>query len=127
MGWLRLVGSLKLYVSFAKEPYKRDNILQKRPPILRSLPIVATPYVELWRLRVPKKALTLSKDVYRQKCCFGTILYPETIFCKRDLCFKETYDSIDPTDRSHPIDYPPVSGYGELRVPKKALTLSKEP
>jgi len=24
MGWLRFVGSLKLYVSFAKEPYKRD-------------------------------------------------------------------------------------------------------
>ena len=30
MGWLRLVGSLKLYVSLAKEPYKRDDILQKR-------------------------------------------------------------------------------------------------
>ena len=44
MGWLRLVGSLKLYVSFAKEPYKRDYILQKRPTILRSLLIVATPY-----------------------------------------------------------------------------------
>jgi len=27
MGWLRLVGSLKLQVSFAKEPYKRDYIL----------------------------------------------------------------------------------------------------
>ena len=27
MGWLRLVGSLKIYVSFAKEPYKRDHIL----------------------------------------------------------------------------------------------------
>jgi len=27
---LRLVGSLKLYVSFAKEPYKRAYILQKR-------------------------------------------------------------------------------------------------
>jgi len=27
MGWLRLVGSLKLYVSFAKKPYKRDDIL----------------------------------------------------------------------------------------------------
>jgi len=26
MGWLRLVGSLKLYVSLAKEPYKRDDI-----------------------------------------------------------------------------------------------------
>jgi len=34
MGWLRLVGSLKLYVSFAKEPYKRDYVLQKRPIIL---------------------------------------------------------------------------------------------
>ena len=43
MGWLRLEGSLKLYVSFAKEPYKRDYILQKRPTILRSLLIVATP------------------------------------------------------------------------------------
>ena len=44
MGWLRLVGSLKLYVSFAKELYKRDDILQKRPIILRSLLVVATPY-----------------------------------------------------------------------------------
>ena len=33
MGWLRVVGSLKSWVSFAKEPYKRDNILQKRPII----------------------------------------------------------------------------------------------
>ena len=31
MGWLPFVGSFKLHVSFAKEPYKRDNILQKRP------------------------------------------------------------------------------------------------
>ena len=37
MGWLRLVGSLKLQVSFVKEPYKTDDILQKRPIILRSL------------------------------------------------------------------------------------------
>jgi len=44
MGWLWLVGSIKLYVSFAKEPYKRDDILQKRPVILRSLLIVANPY-----------------------------------------------------------------------------------
>jgi len=44
MGWLRLVDSLKLWVSFTKEPYKRDDILQKRPIILRSLLIVATPY-----------------------------------------------------------------------------------
>ena len=43
MGWLQLVGSLKLYVTFAKEPYKRKYILQKRPIILRSLLIEASP------------------------------------------------------------------------------------
>jgi len=35
MGWLWLAGILKLQVSFAKEPYKRDYILQKRPIILQ--------------------------------------------------------------------------------------------
>ena len=50
IGWLRLVGSLKLKVSFVKEPYKRDHILQKRPIILRSLHIVATPYVTFCKL-----------------------------------------------------------------------------
>jgi len=33
MGWLWLVGSIKLQVYFAKEPYKREYILQKRPII----------------------------------------------------------------------------------------------
>jgi len=28
MGWLQVVGSLKLQVSFAKKPFKRDYILQ---------------------------------------------------------------------------------------------------
>jgi len=45
MGWLWLVGSIKLQVSFAKEPYERDDILQKRPIILSILLIVATPYI----------------------------------------------------------------------------------
>ena len=40
---LGLVSSLKSWVSFVKEPYKRDNILQKRPIILRSLLIKTTP------------------------------------------------------------------------------------
>jgi len=48
MEWLRWVGSLKWWVSFAKEPYKRDYILQKRPIILRSLLIVATPYQDVF-------------------------------------------------------------------------------
>ena len=43
MRWLRLVGSLKLQVSFAKEPYKRDYILQKRHMILGILLVKATP------------------------------------------------------------------------------------
>jgi len=46
MGWLRLVGSLNLKVSFAKEPYKRHHILQKETynfnePTNRSHPIHA--------------------------------------------------------------------------------------
>ena len=41
--WLRFVGSVKLYFSFAKEPYKRDYILQKWPVIVRSVLIAATP------------------------------------------------------------------------------------
>jgi len=53
MGWLRLVGSLRLQVSFAKEPYKRDCILQERFFILRSLLIVATPYViHMWLIHM---------------------------------------------------------------------------
>jgi len=52
MGWLRLAGSLKLLVFFAKEPYKRDDILQKRRIILRGLRIVATPYESFCQLSV---------------------------------------------------------------------------
>ena len=47
MGWLRVIG-LKLQVSFAREPYKRDDVLQKRPIVLRSLLIVATSYLNAW-------------------------------------------------------------------------------
>ena len=42
MGWLRLIGSFKFQVFFAKEPYKRDPILQKGPVILSILQTVAT-------------------------------------------------------------------------------------
>jgi len=45
MGWLRLVGSLKLCVSFAEYSFFYRALLQKRPMILRSLLILATPYV----------------------------------------------------------------------------------
>ena len=45
MIWLRSVGSIKLQVFFAKDTYKRDYILQKRPIILSILLTAATPYV----------------------------------------------------------------------------------
>jgi len=44
MGWLRLVGSLKLYVSFAGHSLFYRALLQKRPKFLRSLLVIATPY-----------------------------------------------------------------------------------
>jgi len=42
-GWLQFVGSLKLQVSFAEYSLFYTALLQKRPIILRSLLIVATP------------------------------------------------------------------------------------
>ena len=44
MGWLRLVGSSKLQVSSAENSLFYRALLQKRPIIVRSLLIVATPY-----------------------------------------------------------------------------------
>ena len=41
--WLRLVGSLKLYISFAEHNFFYRALLQKRPVILRSL-LIATLY-----------------------------------------------------------------------------------
>ena len=43
VNWMWL-GSIRLQVSFAKEAYKRDDILQKRLTILSMLLTVATPY-----------------------------------------------------------------------------------
>jgi len=45
MGWLRLVGSLRLYVFFAEYRLFYRALLQKRPVTVRSLLIVATQYV----------------------------------------------------------------------------------
>jgi len=69
MGWLRLVGCLKLQVSFAKEPYERDDIMQKRPIILRSLLIVATPYQDRCTRRhgMQDRRVTEEKNRWRQK------------------------------------------------------------
>jgi len=64
MGLLPLVGSLK-QVSFAKEPYKRENILQERPMIVRSLLIVATPYI---CVKAPTRKMTVKVFSWKLIC-----------------------------------------------------------
>ena len=54
---------MKLYVSFAKEPYKRDDILQKRPIILSILLTVATPYYELEKLKALRDCLVRKNPI----------------------------------------------------------------
>jgi len=52
MKWLQLVGSLKLQVSSAEYSLFYRALLQKRPIILRSLLIVATPYLHILYLHM---------------------------------------------------------------------------
>ena len=66
MRWLRLVGSLKSYVSFAKEPYKTYYILQKsriilKEPTNRSRPILV--------------------------CIYNIYIYMRTRFCIHDITY----------------------------------------
>jgi len=100
MGCLRLVGSLKSYISFAKEPYKRDDILQKKPIFLRSLLIVATPYPVFLDL-----AVNIQPILYRLYMALMPIigLFGKRALQKRPIFFKETYSFNEPTNRSHPI------------------------
>jgi len=56
MGWLRLVGSLKVKVFFAKEPCRKDDILQKRRIILR------TNHVRLYSERDESCAFVFRKE-----------------------------------------------------------------
>jgi len=86
MGWRRLVGSLKLQVSFAEHSLFYWALLQKRPMILRSLPIIlrsllieATAYVSLifW---------------FHWKCCprmeISHFNHPRTAWCVVNMFHK---------------------------------------
>jgi len=58
MGWLRLIGSFKLYVSSAEYRLFYRALLQKRPMILRSLLVEATPYVvDTWDIYTKVRAI----------------------------------------------------------------------
>ena len=88
MGWLRLVGSLKGQVFFAKETYKRDYILQKKPTILRSLLIEATPYLNPVKRTLSSGTVPTAK-VATTKLCFvvaGRECVCATTFATTKLC-----------------------------------------
>jgi len=88
MRWLRLVGSLKLQVSFAKEPYKIDDILQKgtynsKEPTDRSHPIVGL---------FPKNPASWSTGWRRLiGCLMSQVIFRERATSYRALLRKMTY------------------------------------
>jgi len=78
MGWLRVVGSSILQVSFAKETYKRDYILQKRTIISQTANFLTYTY----------EVASISR-LLNITGLFGKrdLLKRETTFCERDLSF----------------------------------------
>ena len=100
MGWLRLVGSFKSQVSFAKEPYKRDYILLKSPIISRSLLIIATQ--QLGPTRLESSILPLKGILSGEGQLFGALLerYPQMFLfesrSRRNTCRHHgTYESFE--------------------------------
>ena len=111
MGWLRLVGSLKLQVSFANEPFKRDYILQTKPiifkePTNRSHPIVVRAAISslFFRARAAQKGVLCvfyaecttkntfadslaQEDVFLDLFCCGSLLFL--------VCFSKTVSFVD--------------------------------
>jgi len=75
MGWLRAVGSFKLYVSFAEYRLFYRALLQKRPIILRSLLIVAIPCVFREEVATGDSWIRSSSRVYMSCTCRGDKYY----------------------------------------------------
>jgi len=98
--WLQLVGSLKLQVCFAEYRLFYRALLQKRPIILRSLLIVATPQQDL---PTQKKKRSRCGLAYRV-ASVSRIDKMINLFCKRALSkrrysAKETYKFIVPSEK----------------------------
>ena len=100
MGCLRLVGSLKLQISFAKEPCQRDDILQKSHVILRSLLIVATPYISLASTSSP-----IQISFAKEPCSRDDILQKRPIILRSLLIVATPYISLASTSSPTCAEY----------------------
>ena len=68
MGWLRLVGSIKLQVSFAEYHFFYRALLQKRPIMLSILLVAATPPYTYF-MHSPKLLLDCLACICRRASC----------------------------------------------------------
>jgi len=86
MGWLRWVGVLKWYVSLAEYRLFYSPLLQKRPIILRSLLVVATPYRTMWG---SFQALSIHNTqlVWVRFCVFLCVSVCFRVFLCVSVCF----------------------------------------
>jgi len=84
MGWLRLVGSLKLYVSFAEYCLFYRALLQKRPIILRSLLIEATPYQ--WDIGTIQSCVTHTHKSWRTHGWVMPHAWTSHVTCMNESC-----------------------------------------
>ena len=73
MGWLRLVASLKLQISFAEYRLFYRALLQKRPIILRSLLIVAPSY------HVLSRRCRMSLTALQKEPCSVSVKKPSSV------------------------------------------------
>jgi len=94
---LRFVGSLKLQVSFAKEPYKREDILQwfwfclvyhtTRLELTLTKKILFLVKIFFERLKLPDMTDSRIGQFDKRVDILENSPTKETMFCKRDVCF----------------------------------------